>query len=115
MGNSCGYIYITSLFALKTSLCETDSPDTGEVARSARGGERWPKAGGRELCGNPKYFGPWQGSLPHRLRAEPPPRGGQENYSCRLSTVVVKTDVPTGTSYLTAGMTVLGSYRFVLG
>ena len=25
---------------LRGSLCETDSPDTGEVARSARGGER---------------------------------------------------------------------------
>ena len=28
---------------LRGSLCETDSPDTGEVARSARGGARSPK------------------------------------------------------------------------
>ena len=41
---------------------------------------RWPRrAGGREPCHNPKYFGQPYSSLPHRLRAEPPPRGGQEN------------------------------------
>ena len=30
-----------------------------------------------EPCHHPKYFGLPQSSLPHRLRAEPPPRGGQ--------------------------------------
>ena len=38
------------------SLCETDSPDTGEVAVRPEG-ERWPRrAGGREPCGCPKHF-----------------------------------------------------------
>ena len=90
-------------------------PIRGRWRASARRGEVPRRGGGSELRRDPNDSGSWQGSLPHRLRAEPPPRGGQENYSCRLSTVVVKTDVPTGTSYLTAGMTVLGSYRFVLG
>ena len=39
------------------SLRETDSPDTGEVALAPEG-ERWPRrAGGREPCHSPKYFG----------------------------------------------------------
>ena len=38
------------------SLCEADSPDTGEVAVRPEG-ERWPRrAGGREPCGCPKHF-----------------------------------------------------------
>ena len=35
---------------LRGSLCETDSPDTGEVARSARGGALSAKlTGGRDI------------------------------------------------------------------
>ena len=44
-------------------------PSAREVAR---------RAGGREPCHSPKCFGLPLGSLPHRLRAEPPRRGGQE-------------------------------------
>ena len=63
------------------SLCETDSPDTGEVALAPEG-ERWPRrAGGREPRHNPKSSGQPSTSLPHRLRAEPPPRGGQGNFT----------------------------------
>ena len=36
------------------------------------------RGGGSELCHYPKFFVLPQSSLPHRLRAEPPPRGGQE-------------------------------------
>ena len=35
------------------------------------------RGGGREPCRSPKYFGQPHSSLPHRLRAEPPRRGGQ--------------------------------------
>ena len=35
------------------------------------------RGGGREPCHSPKYFGQPHSSLPHRLRAEPPRRGGQ--------------------------------------
>ena len=35
------------------------------------------RGGGREPCHGPKYFGQPYSSLPHRLRAEPPRRGGQ--------------------------------------
>ncbi len=35
------------------------------------------RGGGREPCHSPKYFGQPYSSLPHRLRAEPPRRGGQ--------------------------------------
>ena len=35
------------------------------------------RGGGREPCHSPKYFGQPHSSLPHRLRAEPPHRGGQ--------------------------------------
>ena len=35
------------------------------------------RGGGREPCHGPKYFGQSYSSLPHRLRAEPPRRGGQ--------------------------------------
>ena len=39
---------------------------------------RWPRrAGRREPYHYPKYFGFPRGSLPYRLRAEPPRRGGQ--------------------------------------
>ena len=34
------------------------------------------RGGGREPCHSPKYFGQPYSSLPHRLRAEPPRRGG---------------------------------------
>ena len=35
------------------------------------------RGGGREPCHSPKYFGQLYSFLPHRLRAEPPRRGGQ--------------------------------------
>ena len=35
------------------------------------------RGGGRESCHSPKYFEQPYSSLPHRLRAEPPRRGGQ--------------------------------------
>ena len=70
----------------KTSLCETDSPDTGEVALAPEG-ERCP-----------------EGSLPHRLRAEPPRRGGQGVNasfltiwgSCRKAAAPVKWGITPG-------------------
>ena len=43
------------------------SPSAREVPR---------RGGGREPCHSPKYFGQPYSSLPHRLRAEPPRRGG---------------------------------------
>ena len=70
-------LYVIAAACLLASLCETDSPDTGEVALAPEG-ERWPRrAGGREPCGYLKSFRQWHSSLPHRLRAEPPRRGGQ--------------------------------------
>ena len=60
----CGWVkthpYIT--------LGEIKPPSAREVPR---------RGGGRELCHSPKYFGQPYSSLPHRLRAEPPRRGGQ--------------------------------------
>ena len=47
--------------AFLASLCETDSPGTGEVARSARRGAVAPQG-------------------PQPLRRQPPRRGGQEGY-----------------------------------
>ena len=47
----------------------------GELVR----GEVPRRGGGSELRRDPNDSGSWQGSLPHRLRAEPPPRGGQES------------------------------------
>ena len=44
------------------------------------------RGGGREPCHSPKYFGQPYSSLPHRLRAEPPRRGGQ-GVSTPFSTV----------------------------
>ena len=62
-------------------LCEGDSPRCGEMSRQRQRGpgpkgsarRRW----GREPCGYPKHFGPWQGSLPPALRGHLPPRGRQ--------------------------------------
>ena len=48
--------------------CVEKPPSAREVPR---------RGGGREPCHNPKYFGQSYSSLPHRLRAEPPRRGGQ--------------------------------------
>ena len=39
------------------------------------------RGGGREPCHSPKYFGQPYSSLPHRLRAEPPPRRGGQGVS----------------------------------
>ena len=69
-------IVVTSL----GPLCEGDSPLRGEMSRSDRGARARrlrPQAVGREPCGYPKHFGPWQGSLPSALRGHLPPRGRQ--------------------------------------
>ena len=50
-------------------------PQAVEKPPSAREVPR--RGGGREPCHSPKYFGQPHSSLPHRLRAEPPHRGGQ--------------------------------------
>ena len=65
------------------------APQKGEAQRvekppSAREVPR--RGGGREPCHSPKYFGQPYSSLPHRLRAEPPRRGGQ-GVSTPFSTV----------------------------
>ena len=56
------------LFYIKGSLCETDSPDTEEVARSARGEALSAKLTEGEaisLAANRRFS-------PHRLPAKPP-------------------------------------------
>jgi len=61
----------------KISLCETDSPDTGEVALAPEG-ERCPEgAEGEDLAIARNISGSRTVLTPHRLRAEPPHRGGQ--------------------------------------
>ena len=52
-------------------------PRYGGGGACARGGAVPRRGGGREPCHSPKYFGQPFSSLPHRLRAEPPRRGGQ--------------------------------------
>ena len=52
-------------------------PRYGGGGACARGGAVPRRGGGREPCHSPKYFGQPYSSLPHRLRAEPPRRGGQ--------------------------------------
>ena len=52
-------------------------PRYGGGGACARGGAVPRSGGGREPCHNPKYFGQPYSSLPHRLRAVPPRRGGQ--------------------------------------
>ena len=52
-------------------------PRYGGGGACARGGAVSRRGGGREPCHSPKYFGQPHSSLPHRLRAEPPHRGGQ--------------------------------------
>ena len=43
-------------------------------------GGRWPRrAGGREPCGRPKYFGQWQALSPTRCGGSPLPEGAKEN------------------------------------
>ncbi len=59
-------------------------PQRVEKPPSAREVPR--RGGGREPCHSPKYFGQPYSSLPHRLRAEPPRRGGQ-GVSTPFSTV----------------------------
>ena len=54
----------------KISLCETDSPDTAEVALAPEGGAVSRRGGGREPCHSSKYFGQTHSSLP------PQPAGG---------------------------------------
>ena len=61
----------------KTSLCETASPDTGEVALAPEG-ERCPEgAEGENFAIARNISGSRTVLTPHRLRAEPPHRGGQ--------------------------------------
>ena len=61
-------------------------PRYGGGGACARGGAVPRRGGGREPCHSPKYFGQPYSSLPHRLRAEPPRRGGQ-GVSTPFSTV----------------------------
>ena len=62
-------IKITCLRPLAGRLQRVEKPPSArEVPR---------RGGGREPCHSPKYFGQPYSSLPHRLRAEPPRRGGQ--------------------------------------
>ena len=55
----------------KGSLCETDSPDTGEVVRSTRGGALSAKLTEGENLLNARNFECSQVSLPHPLRGSP--------------------------------------------
>ena len=69
---------ITCLRPLAGRLQRVEKPPSArEVPR---------RGGGREPCHSPKYFGQPYSSLPHRLRAEPPRRGGQ-GVSTPFSTV----------------------------
>ena len=61
-------------------------PRYGGGGACARGGAVPRRGGGREPCHSPKYFRQPYSSLPHRLRAEPPRRGGQ-GVSTPFSTV----------------------------
>ena len=69
-------------------LCEGDSPRCGEMSHQRQRGpgpkgsarRRW----GRELCGCPKYFGLWQGSLPPPLRGTSLAEGGFSTH-CKYS------------------------------
>ena len=71
-------IKITCLRPLAGRLQRVEKPPSArEVPR---------RGGGREPCHSPKYFGQPYSSLPHRLRAEPPRRGGQ-GVSTPFSTV----------------------------
>ena len=56
---------------LRGALCETDSPDTGEVARSARRGTLAPKVTEGWLAATILQHP----TTPHRLPAELPSRG----------------------------------------
>ena len=60
----CGWVKTHPYITLE----EIKPPSAREVPR---------RGGGREPCHSPKYFGQPYSSLPHRLRAEPPRRGGQ--------------------------------------
>ena len=65
----------TPCFSLPPSARQTP-PTRGRWRLRQRG--TVPRRGeGSEPCHHPKYFGLPRSSLPHRLRAEPPPRGGQ--------------------------------------
>ena len=44
----------------------------GPLCEGGSARRRW----GRELCGYPKFYGLWQGSLPPALRATSPASGG---------------------------------------
>ena len=66
-------------FALISRLRRQLSPD-GEAQRVEKPPSAWEvhrRGGGSEPCHSPEYLGHTYSSLPHRLRAEPPHRGGQ--------------------------------------
>ena len=65
----------TPCFSLPPSARQT--PPTRGRWRLRQRGTVPRRGGGSGPCHHPKYFGLPRSSLPHRLRAEPPPRGGQ--------------------------------------
>ena len=77
----CGRTMFAPTFSIRQSRCFLTywrglcPRQCVEKPSSAREVPR--RGGGREPCHNPKYFGQSYSSLPHRLRAEPPRRGGQ--------------------------------------
>ena len=84
---SCLFLLETDSFCVSKNLPLRDRlPRYGGGGACARGGAVPRRGGGREPCHSPKYFGQPYSSLPHRLRAEPPRRGGQ-GVSTPFSTV----------------------------
>ena len=68
----------------KASLWEIDSPGTGEVARSARGGTVARRAGGRELCLYPKLSCLRETLSPTACGRSPLPEGAKEFFDSLL-------------------------------
>ena len=66
--------------AFLASLCETDSPGTGEVARSARRGAVTPQGRRERTVPLSEIFRAAANFSPQPLRQQPPRRGGQEGY-----------------------------------
>ena len=54
---------------------------------------RCPEGAEGESLASVRRFGQWQRSLPHRLRAEPPRRGGQESYRNKSRTAAIPSSV----------------------
>ena len=71
----CGWVKTHPYITTRKRASDCRKRGAHPLAPSARAVPR--RGGGRELCHSPKYFGQPYSSLPHRLRAEPPRRGGQ--------------------------------------